>query len=202
MMRKTTFKGANVFISRNLVPPEIFDSLHDVLKDNGAEIFLCCDPSRNGPDDYHVIASRDHEKFNDLRQKGCNLIGMAVSLPFQGPQCVFSCAKEHRELPKQGFTCCLAMDGVKILASGFKMERKNEIDKLVTAMGGFLQTKASPDINFVIVKNVLARKYKWALNNLKKPIVSENWLHQCWKEHRVVPHDSYRVLPFSGLTIN
>ncbi|CAI9266652.1 unnamed protein product [Lactuca saligna] len=139
MMRKTTFKGANVFISRNLVPPEIFDSLHDVLKDNGAEIFLCCDPSRNGPDDYHVIASRDHEKFNDLRQKGCNLLGMTVSLPFQ-----------------------------------------NEIDKLVTAMGGLLQSKASSDINFVIVKNVLAGKYKWALNNLKKPIiVSENWVHQC-----------------------
>nr|KAJ0226607.1 hypothetical protein LSAT_V11C100004660 [Lactuca sativa] len=78
----------------------------------------------------------------------------------------------------------------------------NEIDKLVTAMGGLLQTKASPDINFVIVKNVLAGKYKWALNNLKKPIVSENWVHQCWKEHRVVPHDSYRVLPFSGLTIS
>lgn len=59
-MRKTTFKGANVFMSRNLVPPEIFASLHDVLKDNGAEIFLCCDPSRNGPDDYHIISSRDH----------------------------------------------------------------------------------------------------------------------------------------------
>lgn len=192
-MRKTTFKGANVFISRNLVPPEIFDSLHDVLKDNGAEIFLCCDPSRNGPNDYHVISSRDHEKFNDLRQKGCNLLG---------PQCVFSCAKEHRVLPKQGFTCCLAMDGVKILASGFEKDPKEEIDKLVTAMGGLFQTKASSDINFVIVKNVLAAKYKWALNNLKKPIVSESWLHQCWKEHRVVPHDSYRVLPFSGLTIS
>ncbi|KAC9819675.1 hypothetical protein E3N88_45223 [Mikania micrantha] len=192
-MRKTTFKGANVFMSRNLVPPEIFDSLHDVLKDNGADIFLCCDPSQNGPNDYHIIFSRDHEKFDDLRQKGCNLLG---------PQCVFSCAKEHRMLPKQGFTCCLAMDGVKILASGFEVKEKDEIAKLVTAMGGVLQTKASSDVSFVIVKNVLAAKYKWALNNLKKPIVSESWLHQCWKEHRVVPHESYRALPFSGLTIS
>ncbi|XP_076917913.1 uncharacterized protein LOC143578135 isoform X2 [Bidens hawaiensis] len=180
-------------MSRNLVAPEIFDSLHDVLKDNGADIFLCCDPSRNGPNDYHIISSRDHEKFDDLRQKGCNLLG---------PQCVFSCAKEHRVLPKQGFTCCLAMDGVKILASGFEMKEKDEIGKLVTAMGGVLQTKASSDVSFVIVKNVLAAKYKWALNNLKKPIVSESWLHQCWKEHRVVSHESYRTLPFSGLTIS
>lgn len=37
---------------------------------------------------------------------------------------MLSCAKEHRPLPKQGFTCCLAMDGVKVLASGFDMDEK------------------------------------------------------------------------------
>ncbi|XP_059630648.1 uncharacterized protein LOC132273665 isoform X2 [Cornus florida] len=191
MMTKT-FKGANVFISRNLVPPEIFDSLHDALKHNGAEVFLCSDPSRNGPNDYHIISSNDHEKFDDLRSKGCNLLG---------PQCVLSCAKEHRALPNQGFTCCLAMDGVKLLASGFEMDEKVEIGRLVTSMGGVLHSKASMDVSFVIVKNVLAAKYKWASNILKKPVVTINWLYQCWKEHRVVPQDLYRVLPFSGLTI-
>lgn len=35
-----------------------------------------------------------------------------------------SCAKERRSLPDQGYTCCLAMDGVKILASGFEMDEK------------------------------------------------------------------------------
>lgn len=93
------FKGANVFMSRNLVPPEVFDTLLDTFKLNGAEIFLCCDPSRNGPSDFHVIASPLHvytssshflllrksalnsiwgflqEKFEDLKAKGCNLIG-------------------------------------------------------------------------------------------------------------------------------
>ncbi|KAL0349386.1 UNVERIFIED_CONTAM: hypothetical protein Sangu_1166400 [Sesamum angustifolium] len=187
-MATKVFKGANVFMSRNLVPPELFDALHDALKLNGAQVLLCCDPSRNGPNDYHVIASHDHEKFEDLRAKGC-------------PQCVLSCAKEHRVLPNQGFTCCLAMDGVNILASGFEKDEKAEIAKMVTAMGGVLVTKASSDVSFVIVKNVLAQKYKWALNNLKKPIVTTSWLLQCWKEHRVVPQDCYRVLPFSGLTI-
>ncbi|XP_017241965.2 uncharacterized protein LOC108214466 [Daucus carota subsp. sativus] len=191
MMTKT-FKGTNVFMSRNLVPPELFDTLHDALKQNGADIFLCCDPLRNGPSDYHVIASMDHEKFDDLRSKGCNLLG---------PQCVLSCAKEHRLLPKQGYTCCLALDGVKVLASGFDMDEKNEISKLVTAMGGVLHMKASLDVSFVIVKSVLAAKYKWAVNILKKPIVNISWLYQCWKQHRIVPQDSFRVLPFSGLII-
>lgn len=192
MTKTKVFRGANVFMSRNLVAPDIFDALLDALKLNGAEIFLCCDPSRNGPNDFHIISSIDHEKFDDLRAKGCNLLG---------PQSVLSCAKENKALPKQGFICCLAMDGLKVLASGFEMDEKVKIGKLVTAMGGVLHTKASSDVSFVIVKNVLAAKYKWALNILKKPIVTINWLYQCWNEHRIVPQEAHRVLPFSGLTI-
>ncbi|KAG1369945.1 putative NAD kinase 2, chloroplastic [Cocos nucifera] len=190
--RKGTFSGANVFLSRSLVAPEVFDALHDALRLNGAQVFLCCDPSRSGSNDYHVISSSDHEKFEDLRAKGCNLLG---------PQCILSCAKECRILPKQGYTCCLAMDGVKVLASGFEKEEKAKIEQLVTAMGGALHSKASVDINFVIVKNVLAAKYKWALNVLKKPIVNVGWLTQCWTEHRIVPQEACRILPFTGLTI-
>ncbi|CAI0393263.1 unnamed protein product [Linum tenue] len=192
MLETNTFKGANVFMSRNLVPPEIFDTLLDALKLNGAEVFPCCDPSRNGRNDYHVISSPDHEKFEDLRAKGCNLLG---------PQCVLSCAKEHKQLPKQGFTCCLAMDGLKVLASGFDPDEKVKIEKLVKAMGGELCSKASLDVSFVIVKDVLAAKYKWALNVLKKPGVTASWLYQCWTEHRVVPQDLHRVLPLCGLRI-
>lgn len=40
-----------------------------------------------------------------------------------------------------------------------------KIEMLVTAMGGVLHPKASLDVSFVIVKNVLAAKYKvWYLN--------------------------------------
>lgn len=38
-----------------------------------------------------------------------------------------------------------------------------EIEKLVTSMCGIFQTKTSPDVSFVIVKNVLAAKYKVGL---------------------------------------
>lgn len=60
MMSTKVFNGANVFMSRNLVPPELFDALHDALKHNGAKVFLCCDPSRNSSTDYHVISSPHH----------------------------------------------------------------------------------------------------------------------------------------------
>lgn len=59
-MAEKVFTGANVCMSRSLVPPELFDALHDALKFNGAQVFLSCDPSRNGPNDYHVIASPEH----------------------------------------------------------------------------------------------------------------------------------------------
>ncbi|KAL8144099.1 hypothetical protein V2J09_017131 [Rumex salicifolius] len=190
-MNPKPFKGANVFMSRNLVPPEIFDSLHYALKLNGAEVVLCCDPSRNSSNDYHVISSSDHEKFEGLRAKGCNLVG---------PQCVLACAKERRALPNEGYTCCLAMDGVKVLISGFEMEERAKFGKLVAAMGGSLLTKPSSDVSFVVVKNVIAAKYKWAIH-IKKPVLTINWLYQCWNEHRIVPQESYRCPTFSGLII-
>ncbi|KAH9626462.1 hypothetical protein KSS87_006422 [Heliosperma pusillum] len=186
------FKGANVFMSRNLVPPELFDALHDALKLNGALVFLCSDPSRNSPHDFHVISSHLHDKFDDLRAKGCNLLG---------PQCILSCVKERRPLPNLGYVCCLAMDGVKLLASGFAASEKETIRKLVTAMSGTFESKSSSDVSFVIVNTVLAGKYKWAASK-NKNLVTINWLNQCWIEHRVVPLESYRVPPFLGLTIS
>ncbi|XP_044980587.1 DNA topoisomerase 2-binding protein 1 isoform X1 [Hordeum vulgare subsp. vulgare] len=190
--RTATFAGASVFLSRNLVAPEVFDAVHDALRLNGADVLLCADPAHTGPLDYHVISSSSHERFADLKDKGCNLLG---------PQCILSCAKEHRSLPKQGYTCCLAMDGVTVLCSGFEKDERARIEQLVTAMGGLLQTKVSMDVDFVVAKDVMAAKYKWAVNNLKKPIVNRNWLEQCWIEHRVVPHEPYKILPFTGLNI-
>ncbi|RVX15802.1 DNA topoisomerase 2-binding protein 1 [Vitis vinifera] len=213
MMMAKSLKGANVFMSRNLVPPELFDSLHDALSLT-APMFSSAVILRGTA---LTITTLSHLPITrNLRILGLRVVICSVRiLNLGGPQCVLSCAKEHRPLPKQGFTCCLAMDGVKVLASGFDMDEKVKIGKLVTAMGGVLHTKASSDVSFVIVKNVLAAKYKvfrtqkslkfqvlkWASNILKKPIVTINWLHQCWTEHRVVPQESYRVLPFSGLTI-
>ncbi|CAN6476061.1 unnamed protein product [Victoria cruziana] len=186
------FDGANVFLSRSLVAPEVFDAVHDALRSNGARVDLCCNPSRNSPDDYHVVSSSLHEKFEVLRRNGCTLVG---------PECVLSCAKERRCLPKHGYTCCFAMDGAKVLASGFNQEEKDKIEMMVTAMSGILLAKVSLDVSFVIVKDVLATKYKWASNVLKKPIVTLGWLYQCWNEHRVVPQEPHRILPFVGLTI-
>ncbi|XP_041995003.1 DNA topoisomerase 2-binding protein 1-A-like isoform X2 [Salvia splendens] len=123
------------------------------------------------------------------------------NLVVPGPQCVLFCAKERRKLPNHGYTCCFALDGVNIVTSGFDKDVKANIGKKVTAMGGQLTKKASSDVSFVIVKDVLVQKYKWALTQVKKPIVTTEWLDQCWKEHRVVPHEPYRVSPFSGLTI-
>lgn len=86
MLKPKPFAGVNVFVSRNLVAPEIFDALHDALKQNGAEVFLCCDPARNGPKDYHVISSADHVgrfhvQFMTLFRIGYVFIGLLFCLP-------------------------------------------------------------------------------------------------------------------------
>lgn len=63
------------------------------------------------------------EKFEDLCAKVCNFLELNFCY-WEGPQCVLSCAKEYRPLPQQDFTCYLAMDGVKILASGYQADEK------------------------------------------------------------------------------
>ena len=42
---------------------------------------------------------------------------------------------------------------------------------------------------------------QFSLNNIKRPILKIDWLYQCWQEHRLVPHEPYRLPPFTGLTI-
>jgi hypothetical protein len=55
-----------VFLSRNLVAPEVFDAVHDALRLNGANVLLCADPSRTGPLDFHVISSSSHVRRRAL----------------------------------------------------------------------------------------------------------------------------------------
>jgi len=64
--RAATFAGASVFLSGNLVAPEMFDAVHDALRLNGAEVLLCADPSRTGPLEFHVISSSSHVRRRAL----------------------------------------------------------------------------------------------------------------------------------------
>lgn len=83
-LKMKAFQGANVFMSRNLVPPEVFDALHDAVKDNGAQLHLCCDPSRNGPDDYHIIASSKHVSSYSLCSRSFFALSFLIPLCFAG----------------------------------------------------------------------------------------------------------------------
>jgi len=60
MLKTKPLKGTNMFMSWNPVPLEVFDKLHDTVKDNITQIHLCWDPFLNGPNDYHIISSSKH----------------------------------------------------------------------------------------------------------------------------------------------
>ncbi|KAK9079809.1 hypothetical protein SSX86_001482 [Deinandra increscens subsp. villosa] len=68
-------------------------------------------------------------------------------------------------------------------------------------MGGVVDAIVSQEVSVVVVKGVQAPMYEWALNTFKKPVVTESWVRDCWKENRVLPYESYRVPQFSGLRI-
>ncbi|KAI5057154.1 hypothetical protein GOP47_0027169 [Adiantum capillus-veneris] len=69
------------------------------------------------------------------------------------------------------------------------------------SMCGEIVSKVLTNVSFVIAKDVLAAKYKFAVNNLRRPILKIDWLFQCWREHRLVPCEAFRLPPFVGLTI-
>ncbi|MCO5604802.1 hypothetical protein L7F22_058974 [Adiantum nelumboides] len=117
------------------------------------------------------------------------------------PDCLVGCAKEHRPFPRQGYTCCLAMEGVKVLATGFEKTEKAEIERIIKSMCGEIESKAFTSVSFVIAKDVLAAKYKFAVSSLRRPILKLDWLFQCWREHRLVPCEPFRLPPFLGLVI-
>jgi topoisomerase (DNA) II binding protein 1 len=75
------------------------------------------------------------------------------------------------------------------------------IEWLVSSMCGNLQHQTSLNLDYVIAKNVLATKYKWAWSVLRKPIVSHEWLKHCAAQHRLVPYDPFRLPAFAGLKI-
>lgn len=49
--------------------------------------------------------------------------------------------------------------------------------------------------------NAIVWDLQFSLNNIKRPILKIDWLYQCWREHRLVPHEAYRLPPFTGLTV-
>ncbi|CAM6126140.1 unnamed protein product [Calypogeia fissa] len=105
-------------------------------------------------------------------------------------------AKERRGFPS---TCCLTFDGIRILSTGFEGPEKTSIHQLVRSMCGAFCTKASMDVDFVIAKDVLSPKYKWAAFTLRKPILGIQWLRHCSREHRRVPYEPYRLPIFTGV---
>ncbi|XP_024371130.1 uncharacterized protein [Physcomitrium patens] len=186
------FLGLRVFLPRNYVPPEKYSALQDALAHQGAEVFLNLNPFSNSNVDYHVLADFQVDKIKDMRAKGCKVVG---------PECVLRCAREGKRLPDRDYTCCLALEGVSVLLTGFSGDEKKDLEELVTSMDGTLLQQPVREVDFVVAKDVLATKYRWASDVARKPALMSSWLRQCAREHRQVPHDPHKMLPLAGLTI-
>ncbi|XP_024530554.1 DNA topoisomerase 2-binding protein 1 isoform X1 [Selaginella moellendorffii] len=186
------FAGAKLYLSRNLLPPDVIDSLHDILRQRGAQVNICCDPSAHSSLDFHVLFAPDSDKARSLQDKGCQILG---------PQCVFQCAKMSKPLPRRPCTCCLALEGIRVHATGFDDSKlKSKIEWLVTSMCGTLDASVSSSTDFVIAKGVSSPAYQVACQQ-KKPVVGLSWLDLCSREHQLVPHRPHKLSPLSGLNI-
>jgi hypothetical protein len=72
------FHGLRVFLPRNYVPPEKFPALHDLLRNNGAEVCPILNASCNSNVDFHVMADNQTAKIKELLSKGCKVVGKSL----------------------------------------------------------------------------------------------------------------------------
>lgn len=184
-----------VFLSKAVAENPLKDKLLQRLAAAGLEYKFGVDASCCGEYDFHILPSFDSDEFSKLQAAGVNIIGIT---------CALAClrAKPIAAFPRREVaTCCSAMNEVMVLSSGFSYIEKKQIQQKVEWMRGTYGHKAADQPDFIIAKDVTCPKYRWAVSK-QKPVVTLDWLKQCWLEHRLVSTDQYRLPCFTGLKIS
>lgn len=126
-----------------------------------------------------------------------------------GPPCVLSCAQRNQPLPNSMrpiYSC--TMEGIIICFTGFKdKEELHDLCGLVHMMGASIRKEITSSVSHVVAHSVSGSKYKVAVG-LGTPIMSEEWVHQCWKNRNDTTLFAtgpemmvYKQLPFTGCHI-
>ena len=90
--------------------------------------------------------------------------------------------------------------GVSVCATGVNSSEENWIRSRTEALGGTFHDNLVNNTTFLLVKRVGTSKYS-AARKLKIPTLVLQWLKDCSVSKAKVDHESYRTLPFEGLTV-
>ncbi|XP_065335100.1 DNA topoisomerase 2-binding protein 1-A [Cloeon dipterum] len=125
-----------------------------------------------------------------------------------GAPCILECLSKGEPTPESSYPVfSLAMRGLRVCVSGFKLSQKDELGRKVRFMGGIFEKNLSTVVTHLVTQSTNTDKYQCAIE-IKIPVMLENWVHETWeanqKKHQSAldePYISLRCPPFQGLTI-
>ncbi|XP_076286587.1 mutagen-sensitive 101 isoform X2 [Lasioglossum baleicum] len=128
--------------------------------------------------------------------------------PIVGPKCLLLCFVNGEPIPEgTSPVYTTAMRGLCVCATGFAVQEKEHIRKLVEYMGGIFTRQLRCRVTHLVTASVMSAKYETAAD-MKIPIVTKEWVEAIWETNLkefVQPDDSmfnkYKASVFLNLVV-
>ncbi|XP_078670927.1 DNA topoisomerase 2-binding protein 1-like isoform X2 [Branchiostoma floridae x Branchiostoma belcheri] len=139
------------------------------------------------------------EVYQHLKALKCRIVG---------PQCVLSCMKLGKAIPKADYPIYnIAMRNVVISCSSMDKKERDTIHELVQLMGGHVVKAFTGMVTHLIAGEVGSKKYHVAVK-LGKPIMLPEWIRACWERGKTRHIDAtdeefqdYKCPVFKGIVV-
>ncbi|XP_066278683.1 DNA topoisomerase 2-binding protein 1-like [Branchiostoma lanceolatum] len=139
------------------------------------------------------------EVYDHLKALKCRIVG---------PQCVLSCLKLGKAIPKADYPIyTMAMRDVVISCSSVEKEERTTIHELVHLMGGRVAKDFTAMVTHLVAGEVGSKKYHVAVK-LEKPIMLPEWIRACWERGKTChisatdeEFDQYKCPVFQGCVV-
>ncbi|XP_076653820.1 mutagen-sensitive 101 [Halictus rubicundus] len=195
------------------VVPSKYKSEHDCIEDMWQAFNKCCDHdlqptwvsekkcSKMTPvkSDVFILEEFIGDTFEKLKTFKC---------PIVGPKCLLLCFVNGEPIPEgTSPVYTTAMRGLCVCATGFAVQEKEHIGKLVEYMGGIFTRQLRSRVTHLVTASVMSAKYETAAD-MKIPIVTKEWVEAIWETNLkefVRPDDSmfdkYKASVFLNLVV-
>eukprot|EP00058_Branchiostoma_floridae_P012092 XP_002597580.1 hypothetical protein BRAFLDRAFT_82314 [Branchiostoma floridae] len=139
------------------------------------------------------------EVYEHLKALKCRIVG---------PQCVLSCLKLGKAIPKADHPIyTVAMKDVVISCSSVEKQERAMIHELVHLMGGRVAKDFTAMVTHLVAGEVGSKKYHVAVK-LGKPIMLPEWIRACWERGKTrhinatdEEFDQYKCRLFQGCVV-
>lgn len=91
--------------------------------------------------------------------------------------------------------------GQHIATTSIVQEELSQLISIISDLGGIYRKEITQDLSVLIASNLNTDKARLA-SKQKIPIVTVNWIIDCWHQHRLLPTNNYVFRLFSNVVVS